>query len=90
MRSNYVKPHREAKKERKKKTDGRHFSNTNSNVYYDNISREKERKSQSTVQEEAYRYKRFVKLTLVKLDFSHLGYRSMQSQEKTNKQTAGR
>lgn len=41
---------------------------------------------------EVYHYKRFVKLTLVKLDFSHLEYKGMQSQEKReeNKQRVGK
>lgn len=41
---------------------------------------------------EVYHYKRFVKLTLVKLDFSHLEYKGMQSQEKKeeNKQREGK
>ena len=45
--------------------------------------RERER-SQSTVKE-VYHYKRLVKLTLVKLDFSHFKYKSMQSQKKRKK-----
>lgn len=40
---------------------------------------------------EVYHYKRFVKLTLVKLEISHLEYKGMQSQEKKeeNKQREG-
>lgn len=40
---------------------------------------------------EVYYYKRFVKLTLVKLEISHLDYKGMQSQEKKeeNKQREG-
>lgn len=53
------------------------------------VERKRER-SQSTVKE-VYHYKRFVKLTLVKLGFSHLEYKGMQSQEvKGRKQTARR
>lgn len=38
---------------------------------------------------EVYHYKRFVKVTLVKLDFNHLEYKGMQSQKKKEeKQTA--
>ncbi len=49
------------------------------------VERKRER-SQSTVKE-VYHYKRLFKLTLVKLDFSHLEYKGMQSQKirkKTN------
>lgn len=35
--------------------------------------------------QEVYHYKRLIKLTLVKLVFSHLDYRSMQSQEKNGR-----
>lgn len=43
------------------------------------MRREKERK---VTKKELYRYKRFVKRTFVKLDFSHFKYKSMQIQEK--------
>lgn len=45
---------------------------------------EREKGSQSTVKE-FYHNKRFVKLTLLKLDFSHLEYKGMQSQEEMKK-----
>lgn len=56
------------------------------------MCREKEReRSQSTVKE-VYHYKMSVKLTLVKLDFNHLEYKGMQSQEEKeeNKQREGK
>ena len=40
---------------------------------------------------EVYHYKKFVKLTLVKLDFNHFEYKGMQSEKKDeNKQQEGK
>lgn len=54
------------------------------------MGRERKReRSQNTVKE-VYYYKRFVKLTLVKLSFNHFEYKGMQSQKRRKKTNSGK